>query len=131
MGGRPSRRNGARMNATAAPSPLRRAEPVAVALPNGFPSSLMSLSDAELEVVMFFARPMAPDERSRFLAELAERVAGAGEVGLGLVNRICRELQPRHLTPPDTAAVARWGRDRAVKADSAQRKWAAQLPPDD
>jgi hypothetical protein len=46
--------------------------------------ALLSLSDQQLEAVMFFAHPLAPDERSRFLAELAERVAGAGEVGLGL-----------------------------------------------
>jgi hypothetical protein len=132
MTGQRRRMNGARLGGFADPhAPARRIEPVPVPVPNGFPAGLLALSDAELEAVMFFAHPMAPDERSRFLAELAERVAGAGEVGLGLLNRICREIQPRHLTPPDTVAVGRWGRDTHAKADSAQRRWAAQLPKDD
>jgi hypothetical protein len=126
-GGR--RRNGARINATAAPSPPRRIEPVSVPV-NGLPPALLSLSDRELEIVMAQARPLAPAARSEFLAAIALRVAGRGEVGEGLLSRICRELLPRYFEPPDTAAVARWGRERAVKSADAQARWREQLPDD-
>jgi hypothetical protein len=73
----PRRRNGARLNATAAPPPPRLVEPVQVPA-NGFPAGLLALTDRQLEIVMAAAHPLRPDARSKFLEAVAQRLAGAG-----------------------------------------------------
>jgi hypothetical protein len=98
---------------------------------NGFPHAPLSLSDRELETVMAACAPLRPDARSAFLKAVAQRLAGVPELGDGVVSRACRELQREYFEPPDTVAVGRWGRDRALRADSAQRRFAAQLPKDE
>jgi hypothetical protein len=128
MGG-PRRRNGARLGATAAPSPPRRIEPVAVPA-NGFPRGLLALSDAELEAVMFYAHPLVPAVRSQFLQAVAERLAGH-ELGAGLVARVARELQREYFEPPDLGHVGRWARNASAKGADAQARWREQLPKDD
>jgi hypothetical protein len=129
MTGERRRSSGARINATAAPSPPRRVEPVSVPA-NGFPPSLLVLSDRQIETIMSAAHPLSPVKRGQFLDALAGRLAGEREPGDGTVGRACRELVPLYFEPPDTVAVGRWSRDRAVKADGAQRRWASALPKD-
>jgi hypothetical protein len=65
-----------------------------------FPRTLLALSDSQLEIVMAAAHPLRPDARSRFLAAVAARLAGAGELGDGAVSRACRELQRAYFDPP-------------------------------
>lgn len=65
------------------------------------PRTLLILSDARLEILMADAHPLAPAARSRFLAAVAGRLAGAGEIGDGAVARACRELQRGFFDPPD------------------------------
>jgi hypothetical protein len=99
--------------------------------PNGFPAGLLSLSDSQLSAIMAVAHPLAPAARSAFLEAVAARLAGVVELGDGVVSRCCRELVRLYFEPPDTVAVGRWGRDTRAKADSAQRRWREQLPPDE
>jgi hypothetical protein len=68
--------------------------------PSTFPRGLLSLSDAQLEIVMLHAHPIAPAQRGQFLAAVAQRLAGV-ELGDGVVSRCCRALQREHFTPPD------------------------------
>jgi hypothetical protein len=65
------------------------------------PRTLLILSDARLEILMADAHPLAPAARSRFLAAVAGRLAGAGEIGDGAVSRVCRDLQRGFFDPPD------------------------------
>jgi hypothetical protein len=86
------------INATAAPSPPR-AQPVAVALPNGFPAGLLSLSDSQLSAIMAAAHPLQPAARAGFLEAVAARLAGEPEPGDGTVARAARELQRQFFEP--------------------------------
>ncbi|MDN3279105.1 hypothetical protein QWJ07_32910 [Frankia sp. RB7] len=60
----------------------------------------ISLSDDELATVMSAAKPLAPHQRGAFLADVAAELARHPEIGPGLIGRVVRELQRRHLTAP-------------------------------
>jgi transcriptional antiterminator RfaH len=89
-----------------------------VAVPNGFPRGLLALSDAELDALTFYARPLRPEARDQFLRAVAERLAGR-ETGAGLVARVARELQGRFFEPPDTVARGKW----ATEGPKARAAW--------
>jgi hypothetical protein len=110
--------------------PLKYNRPAPVAVPvNGFPKSLLALSDTQLEAVMAAANPIAPAKKSEFFEAIAARLAGA-ELGDGAVARACRELQSLYFSPPDLSHESRWARDAARKSADARRRWSATLPPD-
>jgi hypothetical protein len=66
-----------------------------------FPPMLLSLSDYQIATIMTHAYPLRPDARSEFFEAVAVRLAGAAEIGDGLVSRHCRELQRAYFDPPD------------------------------
>jgi hypothetical protein len=61
----------------------------------------ISLTDDELLIVMSAARPLAPQDRDRFLRDVAgELEKYRSDIGPGLTARICRDAQRRHFNPP-------------------------------
>jgi hypothetical protein len=75
----------------------------------------VSLSDAELAVVMDAARPLSPKARHAFLIDIARELAKRHEFGPGSIHRLVREMQRRHFTPPpfaDSLSAPRAGRVR-------------------
>jgi hypothetical protein len=65
-----------------------------------FPRGLLALTDAQIAIIMAASAPLQPRDRSRFLEEIAGRLAGLDEIGDGTVGRVCRELQRSHFDPP-------------------------------
>ena len=61
----------------------------------------ISLTDAELEVVMSAARPLQPHERDQFLRDVAAELERyRSDIGPGLVARVAREAQRKVFDPP-------------------------------
>jgi hypothetical protein len=60
----------------------------------------ISLSDDELAIILSAAQPLAPQDRSRFLQDVAAELGRYQEVGPGIVSRVTREAQRRYLSPP-------------------------------
>ena len=54
---------------------------------------MISLDDAELQIVMDLAQPLPPDQRSRFLEEVIAEASKYPEVGVGLISRLARSIQ--------------------------------------
>jgi hypothetical protein len=54
---------------------------------------MISLSDDELTVITDLARPLPPDQRSRFLEAVIAEASKHVEVGPGLISRIARAVQ--------------------------------------
>jgi hypothetical protein len=74
-------------------------------------SSLLALTDAELDTVFAAAHPLDPDLRDAFFQAVADALSSVEERGPGMVYRACREQQARFLTPPEVPRVqARWQR---------------------
>jgi hypothetical protein len=78
-----------------------------------FPHTLLSLSDAQISIIMAATRPLQAGDRPQFLEEIAGRLAGLNEIGDGTVARICRDLQRAYLVPQDLRGrmiirAARW-----------------------
>jgi hypothetical protein len=65
------------------------------------PSSPIRLTDSELDAVMAAARPIAVHRRDEFLQEVASELQRCGEIGPGVVFKICRETQRRFFDPPN------------------------------
>jgi hypothetical protein len=64
----------------------------------------MNLNDQQQTAVLNAARPLAPAERSAFMAGLAKQLADRREIGDGELHRVIRELQRQYFRPPkDTA----------------------------
>ena len=55
----------------------------------------IQLSDSQLEQILRAAAPLAPNDRSAFLADVAEALRGQA-LGDGGVFRIIREIQGRY-----------------------------------
>src|SRR6516162_3994448 len=75
----------------------------------------ISLTDAQTDAITDLARPLQPNERAGFFAELFETLLmRRDEVGDGELGRLLRDLHCRHFRPPsDEAAglrrrVSRW-----------------------
>jgi hypothetical protein len=62
---------------------------------------MVKLSDAELDAVMAACRPLAVEVRDAFLQAVAHELQSCGEIGPGVVHRICAEQQREHFSPPD------------------------------
>ena len=60
------------------------------------------LSDTQLEQIMRAAAPLAPNDRSAFLTEVAAALYGQA-LGDGAVFRIIREIQGSYFQPPEFA----------------------------
>lgn len=65
------------------------------------PAPPLALTDAQIAAVMALARPLSPDQRSRFLELLAAKLNGQRELGDGAIYRLCRELQRQYFEPPE------------------------------
>jgi hypothetical protein len=73
-------------------------------------SKPLALSDSELAAIYRAAGPIAPDVRSAFLEEVAQRLAGR-ELGDGLVYRVVMEVQRKFWSAPDLSRgkdFSRW-----------------------
>jgi hypothetical protein len=60
----------------------------------------LALDDDEMQAVLDAAKPLPPDRRAAFLADVAEALATAGEVGPGSLHRVIRVCAARHFDPP-------------------------------
>jgi hypothetical protein len=60
------------------------------------------LSDSQLEQIMRAAAPLAPNDRSAFLADVAAALHGQA-LGDGTIFRVIREIQGRYFHPPEFA----------------------------
>ena len=63
------------------------------------------LSDSQLEQIMRAAAPLAPNDRSAFLTDVAAALHGQA-LGDGAVFRVIREIQGRYFHPPEFAPGA-------------------------
>ena len=56
--------------------------------------SPVALTDSQITTIMQLARALLPDQRARFLEMVAAKLARrSGDVGDGVIYRLCRELQ--------------------------------------
>jgi hypothetical protein len=60
------------------------------------------LSDSQLEQILRAAAPLAPNDRSAFLADVAAALHGQA-LGDGAVFRVIREIQGRYFRPTEFA----------------------------
>jgi hypothetical protein len=69
------------------------------------------LSDSELDAVMAAARPLPVERRDAFLQSVANSLQRCGEIGPGVVHRICAEVQRARTSihPISHARLARLG----------------------
>jgi|RhiMetdeSRZDD1v2_1073273.scaffolds.fasta_scaffold228040_4 hypothetical protein len=58
------------------------------------------LSDSQFDQILRAATPLAPEDRSSFLADVAAALRGQ-PLGDGAVFRVIREIQERYLRPPE------------------------------
>jgi hypothetical protein len=66
----------------------------------------MNLSGLQQTAILNAARPLAPAERTAFMAGLAKQLVGRSEIGDGELHRAIRDLQRQYFRPPkDTAWV--------------------------
>jgi hypothetical protein len=66
----------------------------------------IALNDTELAEVMAAARPLARHQRDGFLQAVADELSRCGQVGPGVVHRVCRELQRKFFDVPDLDGAA-------------------------
>jgi hypothetical protein len=63
----------------------------------------IALSDTQVDHILLVSRPLQPQERAAFMAQLLEELLNrrAGEeVGDGELGRLLRDLQRRYFQPP-------------------------------
>jgi hypothetical protein len=73
----------------------------------------ISLSDAELAIVMTARSRFAPKDRDKFLRDVAHQLSSHHhELGPGAVHRIVRETQRRYFDAPSFVGCStpRWSR---------------------
>jgi hypothetical protein len=68
--------------------------------------SPIRLTDDELDALMAAARPLAVERRDAFLQEVASWLKRCGELGPGVVYRVCAEVQRQFFDPPDFSRSA-------------------------
>jgi hypothetical protein len=66
----------------------------------------IALSDVELQAVLAAARPLARHQRDAFLQAVADELARSGQVGPGVVFKVCAAVQRRFLAPSDMDGAA-------------------------
>jgi hypothetical protein len=66
------------------------------------PPAPLALTDAQITTIMALARPLLPDQRTAFLEMVAAKLRELcnGDVGDGVIYRLCRELQREFFDPP-------------------------------
>jgi hypothetical protein len=71
----------------------------------------LHLSDSQLEQILRAAAPLAPNDRSAFLADVATALHGTA-LGDGVVFRVIREIQERYFRPPELGpgGLGKYGR---------------------
>ena len=68
---------------------------------------MLKLSDDEMDAILRAAGPIDVDRRDGFLQAVASALAShPGEVGPGVVHRVCAEVQRQHFDPPDFSHAA-------------------------
>jgi hypothetical protein len=65
------------------------------------PAGLLALSDSQISIILTAASPLPRRVHQAFFEALAARLATVPELGDGIVNRCCRELQRTYFEPPD------------------------------
>jgi hypothetical protein len=67
-----------------------------------FQPDLLSLSDAELEVVMSYAGPLPHQSLGAFLESVAAELSKLDHdlIGPGTITRVCRLVQRQYFDPP-------------------------------
>jgi hypothetical protein len=78
------------------------------------PMPPIRLSDSELDAVLAAARPLDVRMRDAFLQRVASELGRCGELGPGVVHRVCAEVQREYFDPPQfaTGASGRTGKYR-------------------
>jgi hypothetical protein len=66
----------------------------------------LRLSDSELGAVLAAARPLDVRMRDAFLQRVASELGRCGEIGPGVVHRVCAEAQREFFDPPSFATGA-------------------------
>jgi hypothetical protein len=69
----------------------------------------LALSDDELAAIFAAATPLPVDVRYDFVRAVAAVLATSPEIGVGLMHRVCAEVQRRFFVPP-TMPVGTAGR---------------------
>ena len=59
----------------------------------------LALTDAQLDQVLAYAQPLDPEDRGKFLTEVAQKLNGH-EVGDGILARVCADVQARYQSRP-------------------------------
>jgi hypothetical protein len=69
----------------------------------------VTLSDAELDVLLNLARPLDPAMRDPFLRAVAIELARyqPAELGPGLISRVARQMQREFWSPPRVGGTVR------------------------
>jgi len=75
------------------------------------PSAPLAISDESLKLLLELAYPLAQDDRSSFLEDVARELHGR-ELGDGLVGRVARDVQKRYLRPPPTEEMRKGSQSR-------------------
>lgn len=68
---------------------------------------MAKLSDDQINAILNAARPLPPADHAAFLEEVSTALAELGDLGDGVVHRVCRDVQRRLLKPPDPTRSAR------------------------
>jgi hypothetical protein len=76
---------------------------------------MVHLSNTQITAITSIAKPLAPPERSKFMAALLEELLHRREeIGDGSLARLLRELQSRYFEPPEPSGhepgPRGWGR---------------------
>ena len=76
----------------------------------------LSLTDAELDIVMNAAAPLRPSDRSAFLVALSIELGRERQRGPSLIHRTCRNLQRQFFDPPNlTGGESKYGYNTVIK----------------
>jgi hypothetical protein len=70
--------------------------------------AVLSLNDDELQIVLAYARPLQPSQRSEFLRTVASELRRFEIVDVGLIGRVCAQAQKKYFSAPSLNGVGRW-----------------------
>jgi hypothetical protein len=60
----------------------------------------LKLNDDELKIICDAAHPLPVHMRDRFLQEISRELVAEKTIGVGVLHRICAEVQRRLFDPP-------------------------------
>jgi hypothetical protein len=69
--------------------------------PSPRPQSVLRLTDSQLDQVLAAARPLDIHVRHDFLKHVASELAVCGDIGPGIVQRVCAPAQREFFNPPN------------------------------